>query len=306
MQLEGASKWYGQVLGVSDVNLGLGAGIVGLLGPNGAGKSTIIKLLAGLLRPSRGRVRVLGELVADSAAARRRIGHCPEHDGVWEELTGREFVTALAELSGLSRQRAAERAEEELLLLGLEDALDRRLSGYSRGMRQRAKLAQAFVHDPDVLLLDEPLTGCDPIARVKIVARIKDLGARKKTILVSSHVLHEIESLTTEIVVIYRGKVLAEGNTYRIRELIDEHPHRVRVECDRPRDLARQLVVCDHVSRVELEDGALELETHAPDRLYDALPQAAEDAGVEIRSLTSPDNNLQAGFEYLTSTGGRR
>ena len=307
--LHEVSKWYGQVLGVSNVSMTVERGVVGLLGPNGAGKSTLMKLLAGLIRPSRGTAMLFGHAAADSIDARRRLGYCPEHEGVYEDLSAREFVTVMAELSGVPRRDAGRRAAEALAALGLEGAMDRRLRGYSKGMRQRAKLAQALVHDPDVLLLDEPLTGCDPLARSSIIARIQALAAAGKAIVMSSHVLYEIEALTREIVLIHRGQVLAEGNVYRIRELIDAHPHRVRVECDRPRELAGRLIGLEHVSRIDLPAGegqAVQIETRAPDQLYDAIPAAALAAGIAIRSMTSPDNNLQAVFEYLTAAGGGR
>ncbi len=206
----------------------------------------------------------------------------------------------MAELSGLSRADARTRARQALVDLGLEGAMNRRLLGYSKGMRQRAKLASAFVHDPDVLLLDEPLTGCDPLARAQIVERIRHLGEAGKTIVISSHVLYEIEALTQQIVVLFRGQVLAQGNFYRLRELIDKHPHRVRVECDRPRELAAALVGKEHVARVQFDDDAVEIETRAPDSLYDEIPAAALAQKIHIRGLSSPDNNMQAVFEYLT------
>ncbi|MBI4508206.1 MAG: ABC transporter ATP-binding protein [Deltaproteobacteria bacterium] len=305
IRLEEVSKWYGQVLGLSGVNMTIERGVIGLLGPNGAGKSTMMRLLCGLARPSRGRVLVYGEDVVASSEVRRRLGYCPEHEGLYDELTASEFVAYMAELSGMGKREARHRSREILVSLGLENALDRRLAGFSKGMRQRAKLAQAMVHDPDMLVLDEPLTGCDPVARNSILSRLRALAAAGKVILVSSHVLHEIEAITQEIVLLYRGQVLAEGNVYRIRELIDKHPHRVRVECDRPRELARHLITAPHVVRAELAGSAVELETRAPDELYDAIPKAVLELGIRIESLSSPDNNMQSVFEYLTAAGGK-
>ncbi len=306
IRVEDCSKWYGQVLGIQDITLTVERGVVGLLGPNGAGKSTLMKLLAGLLRPSRGRALLFGRPVIDDREVRRRLGYAPEHEGVYDELSAREFVTLMAELSGIPRAQARQRATDALVELGLESALDRRLHGFSKGMRQRTKLASALVHDPDVILLDEPLTGCDPLARAKIVARIRALVHAGKTVVMSSHVLYEVEALTQEIVLVHRGRVLAEGNVYRIRELIDQHPHRVRVECDRPRVLAARALAEDHVVRVELEDdGAVEILTRAPDRLYDALPQMILETGLQVKSLGSPDDSMQAVFDYLTASGAR-
>ncbi len=301
IHIEACSKWYGQVLGIQDITLTVKQGVVGLLGPNGAGKTTLMKLLAGLLRPSRGRALLFGLPVIDDLQVRRRLGYAPEHEGVYDELTAREFVTLMAELSGVPRARARDQASAALVDIGLENAIDRRLHGFSKGMRQRTKLASALVHDPDVILLDEPLTGCDPVARANIIARIRALAAAGKTIVISSHVLYEVEALTQEIVLVHRGRVLAEGNVYRIRELIDQHPHRVRIECDRPRELAARVLGEEHVVRVQFEDGAVEIETRSPDRLYDAIPRIVLDAGLAVRSLGSPDDNMQAVFDYLTT-----
>jgi ABC-2 type transport system ATP-binding protein len=298
---DACSKWYGPVLGISDVSWQLAGGVVGLLGPNGAGKSTLMKLMAGLLRPSRGALTVFGENPFTATAVRRRIGYAPEHEKTWDELTARELVTVMARLAGAADPRAA--ADRAIAEVGMTEACDRRVKGFSKGMRQRTKLATAIAHDPDLLLLDEPLTGVDPIARVDIVERIRRLAAAGKTIVVSSHVLYEIEALTSEIVVIYRGQVLAEGNVYEIRKLIDRYPHRIRVDCDRPRVLAAALAPADHVARIQFETTGVTIETRDPDRCYDELAAAVLEHGIAVRALGSPDNNLGAVFEYLT--GGR-
>ncbi len=303
---DNCSKWYGQVLGVSDVSWKLEGGIIGLLGPNGAGKSTLIKMMAGLLRPSRGTLTVFGASPFDDSRVRRRIGYAPEHEKTWDELTPTELVTAMAQLAGVPRDKSRAAADAAIAEMGMSDAKNRRVKGFSKGMRQRTKLATAIAHDPDFILLDEPLTGVDPMARIDIVERIRRLAARGKTVVISSHVLYEIEALTSEIVVIYRGQVLAEGNVYEIRRLIDRHPHRIRVDCDKPHVLGSALAGQDHVARIAFERGAVLVETRDPDRCYDQLSEVVLEGGVAISSMTSPDNNLGAVFEYLTGEGGRR
>jgi ABC-2 type transport system ATP-binding protein len=301
---QACSKWYGHVLGVSDITYSLRGGIVGLLGPNGAGKSTLIKLIAGLVRPSRGTLSVFGANPFEDVAVRRRIGYAPEHEKTYDELTARELVTALAELAGVPRNRAGKAAEDALAEMGMQKAMDRRVKGFSKGMRQRVKLATAIAHRPELLLLDEPLTGVDPVARADIVERIKKLGETGTTIVVSSHVLYEIEALTSEIVVIYRGQVLAEGNVYAIRQLIDKQPHRIRIECDRPHAIGSALASAEHIARIAFERNAVLLETRDPDRCYADVSDAVLASGVAVRQLTSPDNNLGAVFDYLTRSQG--
>jgi ABC-2 type transport system ATP-binding protein len=300
LQAVKATKWYGEVIAVNELSLEVQGGIVGLLGPNGAGKSTLLKLLVGQLMPSRGEVRVLGERVWENLPLLRQIGYCPEHEGLWDELTAVELVGGLTELHGFDRAEATRRAEAALDEVGLKDAMHRRVAEFSKGMRQRVKLAQAFAHDPKVVFLDEPLTGCDPIARVKVLEVVKRRAENGACILVSSHVLHEIETLTNNILLIHRGRVLAEGDLYKLRELIDSHPHKVRIECDRPRELAKALIGEEHVVSCEFVDGAAVLETREPDKLYPAIPDAARTIGTRITSLTSPDNNLASVFRYLT------
>ncbi len=304
VDVRACSKWYGNVLGMSDITWSLKGGIVGLLGPNGAGKSTLIKMIAGLHAPSRGTLAVFGADPFIDATVRSRIGYAPEHEKTWDELTARELVTYMAELAGVPRADANKAAEAALAEMGMTTAMNRRVRGFSKGMRQRVKLATAIAHKPDLLLLDEPLTGVDPIARADIVERIKKLGQNGTTIVVSSHVLYEIEALTSEIVVIYRGQVLAEGNVYEIRKLIDKQPHRIRIECDRPHAIGTALAGSEHVARIVFERNAALVETRDPDRCYAEIADAVLANNIAVRQLTSPDNNLGAVFAYLTRAGG--
>jgi ABC-2 type transport system ATP-binding protein len=303
---ERCSKWYGHVLGVSDVSWTLTGGIVGLLGPNGAGKSTLIKMIGGLIQPSRGTLTVFGRNPFRDTEVRRRIGYAPEHEQTWDELTALELVTMMARLAGVARGDADRAARHAIEQVGMTPAIHRRVRGFSKGMRQRTKLATAIAHDPEFLLLDEPLTGVDPAARADIVERIKQLAATGKTIVVSSHVLYEIEALTSDILVIYRGQVLAEGNVFEIRRLIDRHPHRIRIDCDQPHALAAAIAGEAHVARLSFERGSVIVETRDPDRCYDQVAAVARAGEIAISGLSSPDNNLGAVFEYLTGDGGRR
>ncbi len=294
------SKWYGQVIGLNDVSVEVGPGITGLLGPNGAGKSTLLKLVTGQLRPSKGGVRVLGEPIWGNPRLFFRLGFCPEQDAFYERMTGMEWVTALVGLNGLSESEAAEAARSALDTVDLLDAADRKIGGYSKGMRQRVKLAQAIAHDPELLVLDEPLAGMDPIARRKVIRLIKDRAARGRSVLVSSHILHEIEAMTATILLMHNGRILAEGNIHTIRDLIDEHPHKVRVRAGDPRGLARGLIAHDDVLKLQFEDGAVVLETDRPDAFYGRLTEAAATGALgEIHEVSSPDDNLQAVFDYL-------
>lgn len=294
------SKWYGQVIGLNDVSVEVGPGITGLLGPNGAGKSTLLKLITGQLKPSKGGVAVLGEPVWDNPPLFFRLGVCPEQDAFYERMTGLEWVTALVRLNGLSEAEAAGAARAALETVDLLGAADRKIGAYSKGMRQRVKLAQAVAHDPELLVLDEPLAGMDPIARRKVIRLIKDRAARGGSVLVSSHVLHEIEEMTATILLMHNGRILAEGNIHTIRGLIDEHPHKVRIRAADPRGLARGLIAHDDVSSVQFEADAVMLETRRPDAFYGRLTAAAATGALgEIHEVSSPDDNLQAVFDYL-------
>ena len=294
------SKWYGQVIGLNDVSVSIPPGITGLLGPNGAGKSTLLKLLTGQLKPSKGSISVLGEPVWSNPRIFFRIGFCPEQDAFYDRMTGLEWVAGLARLNGFGEQPSLAAARAALERVDLMDAANKKIGGYSKGMRQRVKLAQALVHDPELLILDEPLSGMDPIARRRTIRLIKDWAREGRSILVSSHILHEIEAMTSSILLINNGRILAEGDVHQIRELIDEHPHTVHVRAERPRDLARDFLTRDDVLSLKLEQGAIIVETSKPDGFYRYLTElAAEGRAGEITEVTSPDDNLQAVFKYL-------
>src|SRR5687768_5273671 len=294
------SKWYGQVSGLNDVTVTVPAGITGLLGPNGAGKSTFMKLITGQLKPSKGAVRVLGEPIWGNPSLYQRIGFCPEQDAFYERMTGIDWVTALVRLNGLSADAARAAAERALDAVDLMDAANKKIGAYSKGMRQRVKMAQAIVHDPDLLILDEPLTGMDPLMRRKTIRFIKDWARAGKHIIVSSHILHEIEAMTSNILLINNGRIVAEGNVHAIRDLIDTHPHTVYVRGADPRALARKFLVDDDLLSLKFETGAVVVETARPDSFYARLTElvASGEAG-QIDEVQSPDDNLQAVFKYL-------
>ena len=294
------SKWYGQVIGLNDVTLTVPPGITGLLGPNGAGKSTFMKLVTGQLRPSKGAISVLGETIWRNPSLYLRIGFCPEQDSFYERMTGLEWVTALVGLNGVGEERAKRMANQALDLVDLTDAAGKKIGAYSKGMRQRVKLAQALAHDPDLLILDEPLSGLDPLARRKIIRLVKDWARAGKSIVVSSHVLHEIESMTSNIILMNQGRILAEGDVHQIRDLIDEHPHTVYIKADETRALARAFLADDDVLSLKFEDHAVVVETARPDVFYARLTAMAASGELgTIHEVTSPDDNLQAVFEYL-------
>jgi ABC-2 type transport system ATP-binding protein len=300
IQAEHLSKWYGQVSGLNDVTLAVPPGITGLLGPNGAGKSTLMKLITGQLKPSKGSIAVLGEPIWQNPALYARVGFCPEQDAFYDRMTGLEWVATLVRLNGVSDADAERMASRALDLVELSDAAGKKIGAYSKGMRQRVKMAQALAHDPDVLILDEPLTGMDPLARRKAIRLIKDWGKAGRSVIVSSHILHEIESMTSNILLINQGRIVAEGNVHQIRDLIDEHPHTVHIKAERPRVLAREFLAADDVLSLRFEEDAVVVQTAKPDAFYARLTSlaAAGECG-SIMEVTSPDDNLQAVFEYL-------
>ena len=303
MTTEHVSKWYGQVIGLNDVTVSVPPGITGLLGPNGAGKSTFMKLITGQLRPSKGDVRVLGEPIWGNPKLFFRIGFCPEQDAFYDRMTGIEWVTALVRLNGLDEKASRAAAEKALADVDLLDAAGKRIGAYSKGMRQRVKLAQALVHDPEILILDEPLSGMDPLGRRRTMRMIRDWAKQGRSILVSSHILHEIESMTANILLINNGRILAEGNVHQIRDLIDTHPHTVYIRADDPRGLAREFLTRADVISLRFEPGAVVVETGKPDEFYARMTElVAAGACGAVEEVTSPDDNLQAVFKYLVKS----
>jgi ABC-2 type transport system ATP-binding protein len=298
--LESVSKWYGEVMGLNEVTAEIGPGVTGLLGPNGAGKSTLLKLVCGMLEPSLGRIRVNGTPPFGHAGVMRRVGLCPEQDAVYAGIPVWEVVTYLTRLHGFPAEEARDRARHALERVGLGDVLDRSAVGFSKGMRQRAKLAQALAHEPDVYVLDEPLNGLDPPGRREFSDLIRGLGASGACVLVSSHILHELQGMSGRILFLHAGRVLADGTVERIRRELPEHPLTVRVGTGDGARLAAALLALDGVRRVERTDGGLEVLTTRPDALFDRLAVAATEEKLDVRSIVPTDEDLEAVFRYLT------
>jgi len=297
------SKWYGNVIGLNKLSLEIPAGVTGLLGPNGAGKSTLLQLATGQLFPSQGAVRVLGQKTWNNPSLNRFIGLCPEQDAFYEWMSGWDFVHTSARLAGMTRPEARDATKRTLDSVGMTRHMNRAVRGYSKGMRQRTKMAQAIVHDPQVLFLDEPLTGTDPLARrdlMDIIARMASVG---KSVLVSSHVLHEVQSLTPRIVLLNHGRLLAEGHVRQIRDLIDKHPHHIVLICDEYRRLASRVLEWPDVEGVRImeKENGLMVETRDPDAFYGRLPELSLADGTAIKEVYSDDDNLEAVFRYLVN-----
>ncbi|NWG13128.1 MAG: ABC transporter ATP-binding protein [Acidobacteria bacterium] len=301
LEARNLSKWYGQVIAVNGVSFSVDAGVTGLLGPNGAGKSTLMKMIMGQLRPSQGEITVFGQRIWNNYPLFARMGFCPEQDSFYERMSGAEFVSSLLRLNGYSEEEVSRRTDAALERVRLTADRDKKIAAYSKGMRQRIKMAQTVAHDPEVIILDEPLAGMDPVGRHEAIQLVRDWGREGKCVVVSSHILHEIEAMTGNILLMHNGRVLAEGDVHQIRELIDKHPHNVHIRCSDPRRLAEALVGFSDVVGVRFhpEGNALTVESRQPDAFYDRLPGLLLSRGIDLDELTSPDDNLQAVFHYL-------
>ncbi len=298
---ERASRWYGQVIGLNDVTCSIGPGVTALLGMNGAGKSTMMRLITGQLRTTTGSVKVFGEDPFSNPSVYRKLGYCPDIDNFYEHMTGVEFVFHLAMLDGFSRDEATARTKAVIEQVGMTDRANRKIAGYSKGMRQRIKLAQAMLHDPEIILLDEPLNGLDPVGRHEFIGVLRGLAEQNKTILVSSHILFEVEQMTRSILLLSRGRLLATGDLSIIRSFIDKYPHRIHITSPEPRKVAERIVDLPYVVNIQFDPRGegLEVQTRQPDQFFDRLPQLILDEGLKIESFSSPDNNLESIFKYL-------
>ena len=297
--VQGVSKWFGTKVAVSDVSCSFGAGITGLLGPNGAGKTTLLRMITGLLRPSEGSVSVFGTDPQKDPAVYRRIGFVPEDDAVYGHLSVRQLVRYAAELSRCDASAAA--VDAAIAKVNMLDAADRPIAEYSKGMRQRAKVAAALVNEPDLLVLDEPLNGADPTQRAVLIALFHELAAAGRTIIVSSHVLAEVERMTDRVIAILDGKLAAAGGIRAIRAAMTHIPHKVRIEADDPRILGKALVDLPAVVGVHFDDGGMEVETSNLAALGTALPALSIDRSVRVTRFEPVDASLESVFRHLLS-----
>ena len=299
---DNVSKFYGEILGVNRVSLEIPAGITSLVGPNGAGKTTLMNLLAGLLRPTRGSVSVLGIPTDQPDRLFRKLGYCSQFDSFPRGLTGREFIRSFLLVSGFTTKQADELTEKALERVDLLPAGDRKLGAYSKGMRQRARLAQAIAHQPSVLILDEPLNGLDPMVRAETIALFKQLAADGLHLIISSHILHEVDMMSDRVVLLNNGYVVAEGAIQGVRDEMDvEHPVQVLIRCNHPAVLASRIFQCTDVIEARVHDDrqGLFVKIRNPDQFYLSLNDVVAEGQVEVESIVPVDDDLSAVYEYL-------
>jgi len=291
------SKWFGQKVAVSEVSCSFGPGVTGLLGPNGAGKTTLLRVLAGLLSPSAGKATILGRTPKRQHGVYRHVGFVPEDEAVYNHMSARRFVEWSAALSRVDDAGAA--AQQVLETVQLTEAADRSLSGFSKGMRQRAKVAAALVHDPTVLILDEPLNGTDPVQRARLIEILVQLGREGKTIIVSSHVLAEVERMATRVVAIVNGRLAAAGSVAALRDAMSDTPRLIRIDTDRPRELARRLLVGNWVEAVRIDPAGVEIRTSDAGALGLDIAVAARETDSVVTAVSAEDDSLESVFRYL-------
>jgi ABC-2 type transport system ATP-binding protein len=295
VEVREVSKWFGQKVAVSDVTCSFGPGLSGLLGPNGAGKTTLLRMICGLLNPSDGSVSVLGVDPRRDHRVYRRVALVPEEDAVYGHLTARAFVSYAADLSGVSRKGV----DKAIRVVDLADAADRAIAGFSKGMRQRAKVAAALVTEPEILILDEPLNGTDPVQRAHLIETFRRLAADGRTIIVSSHVLAEVERMADRVIAIVDGRLAAAGGVHAIRQAMADIPYRIRIDVDDPRTIAANLITSASVTSVTMAGSTLHVETSDLPDLGRRVPQVAKDLGVRLTTFEPEDESLESVFRYL-------
>lgn len=302
IEMENLSRWYGEVLGVNKVTATVLPGITGLLGPNGAGKSTLMNLICGLLKPSNGSIKMFGETTWNNPKLNYRRGYCAQPDTFYENITGLEFIYSLLMLRGYDKEQTKILALQAMQRVKLDDAVNKRISTYSKGMRQRLKVALALADNPDILVLDEPLNGLDAIGRRDMIDLIIAYGKEGRNIIISSHILHEIEAMTDNILMLSHGYLLAEGNIREVRGLLKQHPHKIFLRCNAPRQLAAMLFNQDGVCSINLDQdqNSLVAETYDLDSFYSSLNNIVTGNGIHVDFITIADENIQAVFKYLS------
>jgi ABC-2 type transport system ATP-binding protein len=302
---ENVSKFYGEVLGVNNVSLSLPSGVTSLVGPNGSGKTTLMNLVTGLVRPTQGRVSVLGLTPDEPEEFFRHVGYCTQFDSFPKGVTGFEFINQSLRLRGLTSAEAAKLTTEAIERVNLNEAAHRRVAGYSKGMRQRIRLAQSIAHHPTVLVLDEPLNGLDPMARSESIALFEALGKQGMHVVISSHVLHEVDKISDQVVLMSYGYVVAEGQIHGVRTEVKEHPMQILVRCEKPGLLAARLFLQDHVVEAKLNNdgkGVL-IRTKDADQFYQLLNKIIAEEDFPVDTVAPNDDDVNSVYQYLIGTG---
>jgi ABC-2 type transport system ATP-binding protein len=300
------SKFYGEILGINCVNLQIAPGITSLVGPNGAGKSTMMNLMTGLLRPSRGQITILGTPTDEPEQLFRKVGYCTQFDSFPKGMTGRELISSFLLVNGLKRDEADELTMKALDRVSLLDAADRKVAAYSKGMRQRIRLAQSIAHGPAVLILDEPLNGLDPMVRAETIALFRQLASEGLHLIISSHILHEVDMMSDRVVLLNNGYVVAEGNIHGVRDEMEEHPMQILIRCDRPSTLAARVFEQDSVVEAKLHDDrrGLFIKTKDADQFYLLLNRVVAEDDITVESIAPVDDDLNAVYGYLIGSEG--
>jgi ABC-2 type transport system ATP-binding protein len=301
VMFDNVSKQYGRINALTSVSVALSGGVTGVLGMNGAGKSTLFKLMMGKIKPSAGEVKLFGQNPWKNTAPYARVGFVPEHEKMHDWMTALDFIATFARLHGLTRDEAEKEATRVLNFVGLGDVMLKQIGRFSKGMRQRVKIAHALVNDPELIILDEPLQGCDPLARTSIMNVIRELGRMGRTVLVSSHILHEIERITEQIVILHNGRLLALGNSHAIREMLDQHPHKISIICEDPKALAKDVIDIEEVRGLSIPHANnLIIETQHFGVVHAKLPGIIVNNSHKVSQIDSPDDDLQSILRYLT------